>query len=116
MREAGGPAAAPPVRERRRGIAARLFMLLAAGATASGLHWGLAVHARDGRCHRSLAVGRIDSPRFWRGRSRGHEATRAVLHVAARRREEVAAPARHRPCTNLSARHGRPGRPDTGRR
>ncbi|MEU2652829.1 MULTISPECIES: hypothetical protein [Streptomyces] len=33
------------------------------------LHWGLAVHTKDGRRHRSLRVDRIDFPRLWRSRS-----------------------------------------------
>ncbi|MGX1627755.1 hypothetical protein ACWIGL_07315 [Streptomyces albidoflavus] len=157
MTEPGGSAAAAPVREWRRCLAARLLMLIGAtGMTTaflaspfllqgmplrgqvlgppalllyavgyfalfrarlvltpevlrvrnlrevvipleeidrvSWLHWGLAVHTKDGRRHRSLAVDRIDFPRFWRSRSRGREARRAILHAVARRREETAVP------------------------
>ncbi|MGA4857497.1 hypothetical protein ACPCAB_12660 [Streptomyces koyangensis] len=158
MNEPGESAAATPVREWRRCLAARLFMLIAATGMMTAflaspfflqgaplrwqdllgppalllyavcyfapfrarlvltpsalhvrnlrevvipleqidrvtwLHWGLAIHTKDGRRHRSLAVDRIDFPRFWRSRSRGREARRAILHAVARRREEAAVP------------------------
>ncbi|MFB6590043.1 hypothetical protein ACWGSE_04790 [Streptomyces diastaticus] len=55
------------------------------------LHWGMAVHVKNGKHYRSLAVDRIDFPCVWRGQSRGSRARRVILRAAALRRAEIEA-------------------------
>jgi hypothetical protein len=55
------------------------------------LHWGMAIHLKNGNRYRSLAVDRVDVPCVWRGQSRGRRAKRAILRAAALRRAEVEA-------------------------